>query len=229
MKFIKFFAEDDKLGLGRPEPIKNKIPQWYRESESLIKTPDGSESAGIKKCMPFMDSLITGYTLVTPFDVYIGKKPDGSLDITWNGPESFMGFIDERPESLGSLMPRPAGHMKNHLVWKGHTNIKTPRGYSVLFTHPLNRFDLPFTTGSAIVDSDEFWGNGNIPFFLKEGFSGTIPAGTPICQLIPIKRETWKMIQNDTSQKGENERIGSIVRNDDTLYKRVMWHRKKYD
>jgi hypothetical protein len=33
--------------------------------------------------------------------------------------------------------------------------------------------------------------SGNIPFFIKEGFSGVIPKGTPIAQVIPFKRESW--------------------------------------
>jgi hypothetical protein len=47
---------------------------------------------------------------------------------------------------------------------------------------------------SAIVDSDKFYGSGNIPFFLKADFEGTIEKGTPIAQLIPIKRKSWKAV-----------------------------------
>lgn len=229
MKIIRFFADKNKLGLGLPVPTKAKIPEWYRRSESVITLPDGGENAGLKKCMPFMDSLVSGYVLTTPFDIYVSKREDGSLHLSWNGPDSLSDFIADRPESLGALMPRPAGHLANHFVWKGYVSIKTPRRYSLLFTHPLNRYDLPFTTGSAIVDSDEFWAPGNIPFSIKDDFTGTIPAGTPFCQLIPIKRESWKMIQNDTSLEGDSERLGSVVRHEDTLYKKIMWHRKKYD
>ena len=32
----------------------------------------------------------------------------------------------------------------------------------------------------------------NFPFFIKEGFTGLIPYGTPIVQIIPFKRDDWK-------------------------------------
>ena len=230
MKFIKFFSEKKYEGLGKPVPVKWVIPQWYKDAESTYKTSDSpEEQAGLKKCMPYMDSLVSGYVLTTPFDIYVIKKEDGTIDFKWNGPSDLSGFIGVRPDELGHTMPRPAGHLDTHLVWAGFWTTKTPKGWSLLFTHPLNRFDLPFTTVSAIMDADEFWGAGNVPFFLKEGFTGTIPAGTPYAQLIPIKRASWKMIQNDTSQKGESEQLGKIARGKDTLYKKSMWHRKDYN
>jgi hypothetical protein len=78
------------------------------------------------------------------------------------------------------------------------------------------------------MDSDEFNGAGNIPFFIRESFEGTIKAGTPFAQVIPVKRAAWKMI-NDPAIIDNVEKHVSIVRNDSTPYKKVMWHRKKYD
>lgn len=228
MKLIKFFSDKKNLDLGKPVPVKRLIPEWYRNSESTFSI-NGAESAGLKKCMPFMDALVSGYFLVTPFDIYVSKNESGELDIRWNGPDSLAGFISQRPDELGALMPRPAGHLKNHMVWSGFWNVKSPKGYSVLFTHPLNRFDLPFTTSSAIVDSDEFWAYGNMPFYLKEDFTGVIPQGTPIVQLIPFKRDKWKMIGDDKSQKNEDNELGVIVRKPESSYKKIMWHRKDYN
>lgn len=228
MKFMRFFTEKQNLGLGEPVPAKKLIPEWYRMAESTITAPDGAESPGLKKCMPYMDSLISGYMLTTPFDIYVSREEDGELRFRWNGPGPLGGFIGQRPESMGATMPRPAGHDKAHLIWAGFWATKTPKGWSLLVTHPFNRFDLPFTTVTAIMDADEFWGAGNIPFFIKEGFTGVIPAGTPFAQLLPVKRSFWKMII-DSSLKGDTSGLGSIARNKDTLYKKIMWHRKKYD
>jgi hypothetical protein len=96
-------------------------------------------------------------------------------------------------------------------------------------THPLNRFDLPFTTTSGIVDSDKFFAPGNVPFFIKEGFSGIIPEGTPFLQLIPIKRATWKMVENNKGLSDMNTIQGNWVRQKGFEYKKIMWDRKKYD
>ncbi len=42
----------------------------------------------------------------------------------------------------------------DHFVIKFHNlwTIEAPEGYSLLFTHPVNRFDLPFTTLTGWVD-----------------------------------------------------------------------------
>lgn len=236
LKLIRFFAQKAVAEIGNePAPIKRFVPEWYRQAESYWRVEDGMghghqmEGEGLKKCMPYMDTLMTGYAILTPYDIFVKSKEDGTFDISWNSPDSIQSFVAERPKELGSTMPRPAGHHPNHLVWSGVWGFKTPRGYSALLTHPLNRFDLPFTTTSGIIDSDEWYAPGNIPFFLKQGFSGVIPAGTPFVQVIPIKRNSWKMVKNDTGLHYADEYQGHLARQPETSYKKLMWHRKDYN
>ena len=149
------------MEIGKPDLIKKFIPEWYKKAETHFSSEEdlaieeGTQktSAGLKTCVPFLDAMISGYALVVPFDIYVGKTEDGDLDIKWNAPQGWDNFVEERPKQSGSTMPRPAGHAPNHMVWSGRWGIKVPRGYSVLVTHPLNRQDLPFTTSSAIMDS----------------------------------------------------------------------------
>jgi hypothetical protein len=226
----------EAMEIGNPQPIKKFIPEWYKKAETHyvsdednISVEDGNQkkSAGLKTCVPFLDALTSGYALVTPFDIYVGRTEDGDLDLRWNAPQGWEDFVNERPKQSGATMPRPAGHAPNHLVWSGRWGIKVPRGYSVLVTHPLNRQDLPFTTSSAIMDSDKFYGNGNMPFFIKEDFIGVIEKNTPFAQIIPIKRERWKMINND-SLKYNIAVQGHFVREKEGTYKRKFWTRKEY-
>lgn len=233
MKLFRFFAQDHIAEIGHmPVPIKKLVPEWYRKAESYWEGLDNGHPAageGLKKCMPYMDTLISGYAILTPYDIFVKQKEDGTLDISWNAPEAIPAFVKERPVELGATMPRPAGHHPNHLVWSGVWGFKTPRGYSVLMTHPLNRYDLPFTTLSGIMESDKWFAPGNIPFFMKEGFTGIIPAGTPIAQLIPIKRKAWKMIQNDTGLQYSENYHGHLARQPETAYKKIMWVRKEFN
>jgi len=223
------------MEIGKPDLIKKFIPEWYKKAETHFSSEEdlaieeGTQktSAGLKTCVPFLDAMISGYALVVPFDIYVGKTEDGDLDIKWNAPQGWDNFVEERPKQSGSTMPRPAGHAPNHMVWSGRWGIKVPRGYSVLVTHPLNRQDLPFTTSSAIMDSDKFFGNGNIPFFIKEDFVGVIEKGTPFAQIIPIKRKRWKMIHNP-ALKDTIQRQGHDVRKKEGTYKKKYWHRKEY-
>ena len=234
MKLIHFICSES-MEIGKPDLIKKFIPEWYKKAETHFSSEEdlaieeGTQktSAGLKTCVPFLDAMISGYALVVPFDIYVGKTEDGNLDMKWNAPQGWENFIEERPKQSGSTMPRPAGHAPNHMVWSGRWGIKAPRGYSVLVTHPLNRQDLPFTTSSAIMDSDKFFGNGNIPFFIKEDFVGVIEKGTPFAQIIPIKRKRWKMIHNP-ALKDTIKKHGHDVRKKEGTYKKKYWNRKEY-
>ena len=177
-----------------------------------------------------MDTMITGYALTIPVDIYVTKGDDGNPRFSWNGPDVLGGFISERPKELGETMARPAGHYPNHLAFAGFWGWKTPRGWSTLVVHPLNRHDLPFTITSGIIDSDKFNASGNVPFFLKEGFEGTIPAGTPYAQLIPIKRSSWTMVDDTDGLIDKVVVQSALVRkNDDkTPYKKFAWQKKDY-
>lgn len=240
MKIISFVCEDTEYVLGNPVPAKHSLPEWYRVGETYYGGEEGhgcgkescrhnnSKSPGLKTCMPVFDIMTSGYFLTTPFDIYVGRKDNGDLEIKWNGPESWSNFIQERDKRSGSTIPRPAGHMPNHLVWTSRWGWKTPRGYSLIVTHPFNRYELPFTTMSGFADTDKIFVNGNIPFFIKEDFYGLIPAGTPFAQLIPVKRNSWKFIVDNSKIdliKKQSHKITSIKK----YYKKNLWVNKEYN
>jgi hypothetical protein len=228
MKLIKFTCSDKTYPLNIPIPAKKMIPQWYKDGETFYVTKDGSEgNAGLKTCIPFLDILTAGYLLVTPFDIFVGKKEDGSLSIGWNSPEPWQDFINQRPYESGKTIPRPAGHLDSHFVWTNRWGWKTPKGYSTIVTHPYNRFDLPFTTMSGFMDSDKISVNGNVPFFLKEGFYGVIPEGTPYAQIIPIKRKHWKSI-NSPENYDLVVKQNIKINGEKAYYKKRSWVRKEY-
>jgi hypothetical protein len=67
------------------------------------------------------------------------------------------------------------------------------RGAGGLFTHPVNRTDLPFTTLTGLVDCDSFHDSPlNFPARWHDAdFNGVLPKGTPVAQCLPVKREAW--------------------------------------
>ena len=231
MKFYHFIPSDEAWqdGVPNPELMRNQLPEWYRKSE-LTFTDDetGAEHSGLKTCVPVLDAMIMGYTLTTWTDIHVKILDDGRVDIDF-GSDTTSPIINERTPKIGHLIPRPAGHLPNHLVWTPKWGFKSPKGFSTLVTHPLNRFDLPFTTMSGVVDSDKFHGSGNLPFFLKEGFEGVIPKGTPFCQLLPIKREEWGGAVYDPALVDiiptVGERLRSVVRG---YYRDNFWVKKVY-
>jgi hypothetical protein len=90
--------------------------------------------------------------------------------------------------------------------------IKTPPGYSVLFTQPFHR-ESSFTILPGIVDTDTYSAAVNFPFVLNDiNFEGLIPAGTPIAQAIPFLREDWQMSIGKQEDLVETNKITTRLR-----------------
>jgi hypothetical protein len=106
--------------------------------------------------------------------------------------------------------------------------IQTPPGYSTLFVPILNMPNNPLIAFSGVVDTDTYNVPVNFPFFLKKGFVGKIPAGTPIVQVIPFKREDWQNEVTDPDQSLFSKINLRIKANLEFGYKKFFWKRKQY-
>lgn len=236
-KIIKFIPKHDLAGtLAKPRPGKDYIPQWYKDAEiDAVPAPHENGGGGLKTCVPFLDALISGYVIETYKDIGVEKyrgsyraytlRHDGSKEFFVRLQDS--NIIDERTSNSGHTIPRPAGHAQNHMVWSGWWGWKTPRGWSTLVTHPINRFDLPFTVVGGFMDSDKYYTPGNLPFFFKEDFEGVIPKGTPICQIFPVKRKNWFSVLDENlipNMSKLADETGLV----DRFYRDYKWVKKDY-
>lgn len=226
IRFVPTFSKKEKMLL-EPIPCKKNIAEWYKNGEySYVQ--DNKEHPGLKTCKPFLDVMISGYYLLIPFDINVGRDEEGNAKFSWDGPEEWNGFVGERIGPMGSTIPRPEGHRNNHFVWSSRWGWKTPKGWSSIVTHPFNRSELPFTTTSGLIDSDKFFGAGNIPFFIKEDFTGIIEKGTPFAQIIPIKRNRWKSFA-DYGLRSPNDIRSLNLHNHNQAYKTTDWEKKEYN
>lgn len=171
-------------------PASKCYPEWYKEAQVYSKNDTSNKAKGsFKKCGPFTDSFSIGYMMPLQKD----------LTITFvNGIRKISTFVSLDPlliisESINNnpTLPIPDGFSSDGFAWNTKNIIDIPEGYKALITHPLNRYDLPFITLSAVINGGFILQTGNVPFFLKEDFEGTIPAGTPIFQIILFKDEDW--------------------------------------
>jgi len=216
------------LNVFPPKPAVKEIPKWYidtpeyLEGESRKITNSGFTPHTIKKCIPVFDALTAGYILYTQVDVQVEFK-DGMSFYTW--PD--QNAIDLHPKGQASLYP--AENNGPFAKWMNPYAIKTPIGYSVLLVQPFNRESI-FTILSGIVDTDTYKAPVNFPFVLNDvKWEGIIPAGTPMAQVIPFKREPWKQIMGSKEDFIEQEKI---LRQLKTFffnsYKKQFWSRKEY-
>lgn len=187
------FTNTSGIDLEEPKPASKFIPEWYKQMESYIggiKKPDGQAgtTGTIKRCMPVFDAINIGYIITLPADVYVSQK-DNQPFYEWVN----LGLVQFHPINQAPNHPNRNGHENSYPKWINPWAIKTPKGYSTLFVQPFHR-DSPFTILPGIVDTDIYTAPVNFPFVLNDiTFEGLIPKGTPIAQIIPFKRENWKM------------------------------------
>jgi hypothetical protein len=107
--------------------------------------------------------------------------------------------------------------------------VKTPPGWSCLITHPVGHYDLPFRMINAIVDTDVYPQDFNPVFWFKEDFEGIIERGTPMYQIIPIKREKWQSkiskLEDPIHYYNQQKNIGRTILNN---YVKNIWNKKEY-
>lgn len=210
------------------------VPEWYKKSpqniigsssELMFENPLGTTST-YKKCSPFLDSITSGYMVYLTSDIEIARDSNNNPSILWRSPVRKLITTHSNNQWEGLYYPDDCYNML--FKWENGHVYQTPEGYSTLFTHPLNRFDLPFYTLSGVVDTDKFNLAIHFPFFLKKDFVGVIPEGTPIAQLNMIKRENWSRKFNSYNK------TQSLINSENFLvkikrsYKNQFWQKKVY-
>lgn len=222
-----------------PTPaIHANIPQWFKEAsryknnDEKFDVYDGENNLTIRHCIPLLEGFTSGYVMTLYRDVLV-KYVNGRHVVTWINQGSEMPpaiklrpQYEEKPENKS--FPQMEGYEKAEFNWMPYWSIKTPPGYSCLFTHPINRIDLPFYTLGGVMDTDKWGDAGNHPFLLKKRWEGVIEKGTPMFQFIPFKRDDWeKSVRNDMTAEYSKKLAlrDSVLRG---FYKKNSWSTKKY-
>lgn len=216
-KKITFHSSNTGLDIAKPMPTSRSMPEWFRQMPGVS---DGIQT--VKKCVPFLDALTMGYTIPLSADVMYDSESGRFVS---NAVISINE--DHHPKQTENVILPPEFDTQPH-KWINQWHIKTPKGYSTLFVHPLNRVDLPFHSFTGVVDTDKHPMVINFPFVLRKDFNGIIEAGTPIIQAIPFKRDTWDMDVIDTGKSYKYDHNYANLDAPLAWYKRVSWSRKTF-
>lgn len=195
MKIEFIEIESQSVGLLEPDSAINNIPEWFKKTKPIkfLKTSSIKDFT-IKKCIPVLDAFTSGYYLKTKVDINYSvdekyRKSEFSFKLkNVNQPK----LITMHPLEQIDQFPLDGEYYDYAYKWSNPFVIKTPPGYSCLFTQPFNQ-TLPFYTLSGVVDTDTYPIAVQFPFLMRKGFSGKINAGTPVVQIIPFKRDDWEM------------------------------------
>jgi hypothetical protein len=181
--------------LPRPSLALLGLPDWFKTMPaSAFSSVLQQEQLTVKKCPPFIDAMTHGFLIPLVTDLKIEDSvfswdfelPGGAITSYSRSP---LDFHDSSQVAGTPLFKDDTFVIKFNNFW----TIESPPGYSLLVTHPVNRYDLPFVTLTGLIDTDLYKDNFiNFPArWHDHSFRGVLPRGTPVAQCIPVKRELW--------------------------------------
>ena len=183
--------------LPAPTLAKTALPSWVRDMPSQVHSPILGEAVRtLKHCPPILDAMGFGITFYLATDIYVG---DDGFSWDWNFPVLNDSVMSRAPigfhlseQTKGSPFESDGDVI---LKFMNFWTVGIPDGYSMLFVHPSNRYDLPFQTLAGLVDCDLF-NNGYVHFpaiWVNKKFRGTLAKGTPIAQAFAVNRQQFDL------------------------------------
>jgi len=171
-----------------------------------------------------LDMLTAGYIFTLWADVQV-RNINNEPRVTWRVSRNVFTLQGTHTHGV----PIPEGFGQTVFKYNNGWIPQTPKGYSILVTHPFGHQDSPIRAISAIIDSDTSKFEVAFPVWIKKDFEGVIPKGTPIAQVIPFKRENWESSFECYPENGyqiqEDKGFNSTLVNH---YVKNIWSKKSY-
>lgn len=207
MPTIEFHAySEDTLLDFKPVLAKSISPEWWKKMKVADFTT-GVMQQTLRACPAMDDWLKSGWIIVANRDIHVLNGTVGGD----KGEHDFYTWDSHADVDSSASTSHPKEQFRSAFEYHGHGadgmslikdafkmrcpwNIKTPPGYSCFYLDPFLFQNEYFATWQGIIDTDKFnvgMDNSQIIFYPKVDHSFVIKKGTPICQIIPYKREEW--------------------------------------
>ena len=224
-KKIIFCATDSNMVniWPNPTPASRAIPKEYKNLPRFNN--NNLHDPTLKTCIPFLDSLTAGYILYFEQDYVVDPVEDHFTITPANRQEDDVGYHNQTqlPKEWHSFSGGHAGKFMNKWL------IKTPPSYSCLFIKPMNRIEERFDIIPGVVDTDEYINLINFPFILhKRDEQFLIKKGTPMVQVFPFKRESWKMWSGFYKEEKHQTTLNKLLSRYVDKYKTMFWKKKNF-
>lgn len=236
VKKIKFIPHSEQAASVVKDsfvPASRAIPDWWRKTKPTFGSKEvffegQTTNFTVKKCVPFLDALSAGYLFILQQDVIVQDHPSNSempfLD--WK-PSPLTPVTDHSAEQIGDFEVSQA-YARHVFKWHNEWEINTPKGYGIIFSHPTNRFDLPFRTLTGFVDTDSYQRPTHFPFVLEKTFRGIIKAGTPVAHALPVKRDSWISTYEEFNLQEMERKAFNFSKHIHSAYRNFNWFKKSY-
>jgi hypothetical protein len=209
-----------------PVPAVQGLPDWFKSMpQKSFNQSAQEETQTVKRCPPFIDAMTYGFLIPLVCDL---KVENGAFSWDFDPPVDPLNNFTRSPVSFhdASQVTGTPYFAEDRLLIKfiNFWTIEAPPGISLLFTHPANRPDLPFTTLTGLVDSDLYVDNQvHFPAHWHDlDFTGVLEKGTPVAQCIPVQRENWvgRMETLSGDQSTRMRHLTRSMRKETGIYRR---------
>tara|TARA_R100000353_G_scaffold20274_1_gene18383 strand:+ start:15776 stop:16477 length:702 start_codon:yes stop_codon:yes gene_type:complete len=220
--------------ISEPKPALQHIPKAYKDLPLFI---DAEANPTVKRCVPFLDALTSGYIIPHPTDVemyYNKDKGDILFTVAAQEFHQFSDLIGVKEHEKFQISPElmhPRRTIDAVFKFVNPWTIITPPGYSCIFITPANHV-LPYDLITGIVDTDTYPETVNFPFYWTKSVDQRtlIKEGSPMAMVIPFKRESWKMKTEEcklTIEQRSKRKLSFFNLIADN-YKRKFWNKKSF-
>src|SRR5688500_12109303 len=194
-------------------PAATPAPGWLKDM------PADHEHGGTRKrCPPFLAAMTSGYIIPAPADATIVLSDTG--EISARGTLNYLST--HFPAQVKGAPFGNARIVKFENPWI----IVTPPDYVCLITAPINRFEIPFTALTGIVETGSYYREIHRPMAceMKPGQTYKLQRGAPMIQVIPMKREAWASRVGPVDERRRAEQQAMIEANPH-MYKDEFWRK----
>lgn len=202
-------------------PARQVLPEWFRKSAARVSKDAGHQGHGpqqgmkptwpvggpktfwrdelptVRHCPGIVDVLRSGYLLRAWTDIEITtpeparqNETDRFMDRTAMNPQEPGGKVGAFGPVLNQMLPLWPNEYGFALKFDSPWVCKTPPGWSLLYSAVPFSEKTPFRVLPGLVDTDSFH---VVNIVIMWDFHGSylIEAGTPLCWLLPVKREGY--------------------------------------
>lgn len=208
-----------------PYPASKEVPEWLKAMPVVGEKQPERMLKSVKSCPPFLEAMTCGYIIPLAADIKLTVDREGQF----RGEASDVDIL--RFHFAGQVQGAPFERfpvVKILSPWL----MRTPPGYSTMFLPLVNRFETRLIPLAGLVETDLFYRNVNFPAVLTiaPGTTLALPKGTPLVQVIPIKRDEFHAAvvpADDAAFHLMNERTKGDPE-DANFYKDNYWRKKTY-
>jgi hypothetical protein len=193
MNNIKFFTQHEQLKETLPPVPASKFwPQWFKDqSTGSFNTETRQGINTVKSCPAMLDVLNMGYIIPLWSDFKLMRSQN---NLGWASPNSDMFPITLHPEEQIDAYPFSSNTFRGTVKLINPWQVRTAPGYSCMFVSPYyhKHNNLEVLVGS--IDTDRYHqSHVNTLVTAPLDQEVRLDYGMPLVQVIPYKREEFKM------------------------------------